>query len=63
MFEKVYDDGSKVVIDNGVIAVYRPDGSQVTNSNVDYYFDDGRGYGCENCEAAADLFRAQFYAG
>lgn len=49
MFEKQFDDGTKVVIENGIIALYRPDGSQVTNSNVDYYLS---GDGDEEEEAA-----------
>lgn len=59
MFEKLFDDGTKVIIDNGVIALYRADGSQVTNSNVDYYFSES-GYGCKSEEEAAIQYHSNF---
>ena len=59
MFEKNYPSGHKVVIENGVIAVYAPDGHQITNSNVDYYYEE-RGYACESDEQAADVFYSNF---
>ena len=59
MFEKVFPDGKKVVIENGVVALYNADGSQVTNSNVDYYYED-RGYGRKNDDQVADVFYGIF---
>lgn len=59
MFEKVFPDGKKVVIENGVVALYNADGSQVTNSNVDYYYEE-RGYSCENDEQVADVYYRNF---
>jgi hypothetical protein len=59
MFEKLFNDGTKVIIENGVIALYRADGSQVTNSNVDYYFEE-RGYGCKSDDEAANKYHENF---
>ena len=56
MFKKLFNDGTMVEIENGVIALYRRDGTQVTNSNVDYYFDE-RGYNCKSDDEAAQKFR------
>lgn len=60
-FEKVFLDGTKVVISGGVIAIYSADGKQQTNSNVDYYFEERGGYGCANNEEAANKYYELFH--
>ena len=59
MFEKSFDNGYKVVIDSNIIGLYRADGSRVTISNVDYYFD-VNGYNCKSDEEAANKFFENF---
>ena len=59
MFEKVFDDGKKVVIENGVVALYDADGNMVTNANVDYYYEE-RGYGCKTDDEVAETFYRNF---
>ena len=58
-FEKVFSDGKRVVIENGVVALYNADGSQLASSNVQYYYEE-RGYGCENDDQVADVYYRNF---
>jgi hypothetical protein len=53
--------GKKLTVNVGphVVAMYREDGSQVTNANVDYYYGD-RGYGCSTEKAVAQQFYRNF---
>lgn len=59
MFEKTFSNGEKVVIENGVIAIYDANGDLITNSNVDYYYDEA-GYGLFTEEEVADKFHEHF---
>ena len=58
MFEKIYPDDERVVIENGVIALFDSQG-QVAKSNVDFYYDE-RGYDLESEDEAADMFKRHF---
>lgn len=60
MFTKSYNDGTTVIIENGVIGIYDANGERITISNVDYYFNDQQGYGCRTSEAAADKYHEIF---
>lgn len=62
MFEKVFPDGYKVVVDENIVALYDSAGNQVTNSNVDYYYEE-RGYGCTSQEEVANVYYKNFVAG
>ena len=59
MFEKIFPDGKKVIIENEVIALYDAKGEIITNSNLDYYFAP-EGYHCASYEEAVEQYYENF---